>query len=70
MMDPNVTAEMLRAFYGGYDLSRGSQKRTIIQYPDWLNEIDLSIFFKQTRPGFSIVLCLFHHIDCKVNMVT
>ena len=46
------------AFYGGYENVDGQVSKINNSYFDeWLNEIDLRTFFKETRPKFRLFIC-------------
>lgn len=56
---------MIKSFYGGYETIDGRLvKIEDVDYPDWLNDIDLAHFFRKTRPSFQLLLCIFDHEDC------
>ena len=59
----------MKSFYDGDENVNGRiVKIEDVEYPDWLDDIDLAQFFRKTRPKFQLVVCIFDHKDCTVGV--
>ena len=52
---PNVTLKMVKSLYSKVPNS---------SVPLWTADIEISEFFKKTRPSYHLVTCFLDHIDC------